>query len=149
MTAGIATRVQIAAPFIWLGMVLAISFLETSLKFRAPGITVALGLGIGRLVFRAFYSVELVLAVALTAAMFADQAGVSGRGVPGALIALWAVLVGQVAVLRLRLERRTRHILAGQNPPRSYLHLAYITLEAAKAVLLAVFGALLIARVAA
>lgn len=42
-----------AVAFVWLGMVLAVSFLETPLKFRAPGITVPLGLGIGRLVFRA------------------------------------------------------------------------------------------------
>lgn len=81
--------------------------------------------------------------------MFADEAGVRGRVSPGALIALWAVLVGQVAVLRPRLDRRTRQILAGQTPPRSHLHLAYITLEAAKVVLLAVLGALLVARVAA
>ena len=32
--------------FVWLGMVLAISFLETPPKFRAPGITLPLGLGI-------------------------------------------------------------------------------------------------------
>jgi hypothetical protein len=44
---------QIAVPVVWLGMVLAISFVETPLKFRAPGITMLLGLGIGRLVFRA------------------------------------------------------------------------------------------------
>jgi hypothetical protein len=43
---------QIATPLVWLGMVLGISVLETPLKFRAPGITRALGLGIGRLVFR-------------------------------------------------------------------------------------------------
>lgn len=42
-------------------MVLAISFLEAPLKFRAPGITVPLGLGIGRLVFQAFNAVELGL----------------------------------------------------------------------------------------
>ena len=153
MTEGIATLVQIAVPFIWLGMVLAISFLETPLKFRAPGITVPLGLGIGRLVFRALNAVELGLAVALTAAltaaMFADQAGGSGRVVLGALIALWAVLVGQVVVLRPRLDRRTRRILAGQTPPRSHLHLTYITLEAAKVALLAVLGSLLVTRVTA
>jgi hypothetical protein len=149
MTGGIATRVQIAPPFIWLGMVLAISFLEAPLKFRAPGITVPLGLGIGRLVFRALNAVELGLAVALTAAMFADQAGLSGRVAPGALISLWAVLVGQVAVLRPQLDRRAGRILTGQTPPRSRLHLTYITLEAAKVVLLTVLGALLGMRVAA
>jgi hypothetical protein len=127
MTGGIATRVQIPVPFIWL----------------------PLGLGIGRLVFRALNAVELALAVVLTAAMLADHAGVSGRVAPGTLIALWAVLVGQVAVLRPRLDRRARRILAGQTTPRSHLHLAYITLKAAKVVLLTVLGALLVMRVAA
>ena len=48
-----ASAVAAAAIFVWLGMVLAISFLEAPLKFRAPGVTLQLGLGIGRLVFRA------------------------------------------------------------------------------------------------
>ena len=54
----------VAAVFIWLGMVLAISFLEAPLKFRAPEVTIALGLGIGRLVFRALNICEVVLATA-------------------------------------------------------------------------------------
>jgi uncharacterized PurR-regulated membrane protein YhhQ (DUF165 family) len=41
-----------AFAFTWFGMVIAISFVETPLKFRAPGITVPLGLRIGRLVFK-------------------------------------------------------------------------------------------------
>ena len=40
----VAGVVQVAVPFTWLGTVLAISFLETPLRFRAPGITVSLGL---------------------------------------------------------------------------------------------------------
>jgi hypothetical protein len=54
-----------AVAAVWLGMVLAISFLEAPLKFRAPGITLALGLGIGRLVFAALNRVEVVLAVVI------------------------------------------------------------------------------------
>ena len=34
-----AVAVAVAAVFVWLGMVLAISFIETPLKFRAPGVT--------------------------------------------------------------------------------------------------------------
>ena len=52
--------IQIAITFVWLGMVLAISFLEAPLKFRAPNVTLQIGLGIGRLVFRALNTVELV-----------------------------------------------------------------------------------------
>ena len=36
---------SVALIFVWLGMVLAISFLEAPLKFRAPGVTLPIGLG--------------------------------------------------------------------------------------------------------
>ena len=36
--------VAVAAVFVWVGMVVAISFVETPLKFRAPGVTPALAL---------------------------------------------------------------------------------------------------------
>lgn len=35
---GSASGVAVAAVFVWLGMVLAISFIEAPLKFRAPGV---------------------------------------------------------------------------------------------------------------
>lgn len=43
---GAATGTTIAVTFVWLGMVLAISFLEAPLKFRAPGLTVPVGLAV-------------------------------------------------------------------------------------------------------
>jgi hypothetical protein len=33
----------VAATFVWLGMVVAIAFLETPPRFRAPGVTLAAG----------------------------------------------------------------------------------------------------------
>jgi hypothetical protein len=42
-----ALAVATGVTFVWLGMVLAISFLETPLKFRAPEVTLRVGLGIG------------------------------------------------------------------------------------------------------
>jgi hypothetical protein len=48
----------IALPFVWLGLRLGISMLETPLTFRSPGITLALGLGIGRLDTRALRIIE-------------------------------------------------------------------------------------------
>lgn len=65
-----------AVTFTWLGMVLAISFLEAPLKFRAPGVTIPIGLGIGRLVFRALNAVEAVLAVIVIVAVAAGNAAV-------------------------------------------------------------------------
>ena len=60
-----AAAIAVALTFVWLGMVLAISFLEAPLKFRAPGVTLPIGLGIGRLVFPALNCGEAVLAAQL------------------------------------------------------------------------------------
>ena len=59
----------IISVFIWVGMIIAISFMEAWLKFRAPGVTLPIGLGIGRLVFGALNRVEWILAVVVTAGM--------------------------------------------------------------------------------
>jgi len=48
----LAIRVAAAATLIWLGMVLAISFVEAPLKFRAEGLELRVGLAIGRIVAR-------------------------------------------------------------------------------------------------
>jgi len=48
-------------------MVVAISFLEAPLKFRAPNMTTQIGLGVGRLVFRALNDIEVMLAVVIAA----------------------------------------------------------------------------------
>ena len=127
----------IALPFTWLGLVLGISVLETPLKFRAPGITLPLGLGIGRLVFRALNRVELVLAVVLTIVV-AQRAPSWPLAVLGVVDAL---LLAQVLWLRPRLDRRALLIIAGDEAPASSLHIAYIALEVAKLVLLPLIGA--------
>jgi hypothetical protein len=148
VTARLAAVVPLAVPFVWLGMVLAISFVETPLKFRAPGITVPLGLGIGRLVFGALNVAELALAATLTLVVLTSTAGRSNiEGVPTTvLIALCTLLVVQVAVLRPRLDRRAQRLIQGHDPPRSHLHLAYIAAECAKVLLLPTFGILLALR---
>ena len=63
---GGVTESAAALVFVWLGMVLAISFLEAPRKVRAPGVTLQVGLGIGRLVFRALNVCELALAAVVT-----------------------------------------------------------------------------------
>ncbi|WP_459548066.1 hypothetical protein [Nocardia sp. X0981] len=120
-------------PMLWLGMVLAISFLEAPLKFRAPGVTTKLGLGIGRLIFRALNIVESVLAAVLLVAAIVLGPGVG----PWVWLALAVViLVIQVAVVRPPLSRRSDRILAGEELPRSHAHYWYIGLEVVKVVAL-------------
>jgi hypothetical protein len=133
--------IAIAAPFVWLGMVLAISFLETPLKFRAPGITLPLGLGIGRLVFRVLNLAEVGLAILAAAACLSVQ---PDRVAWVLLGAAWLLLVVQVVVVRRSLDRRVSLIVAGQTPPPSRGHLVYIVLELVKVILLAALGATLV-----
>jgi hypothetical protein len=132
-----SSRVAMAATFVWLGMVLAISFLEAPLKFRAPGVTLALGLGIGRLVSRALNVCEFVLAVVISVSLF-TQAASAGRDV--AIAAAIAALLVQNVLVRPQLARRTAAVLAGENGPRSTAHLVYITLEVVKVIALIIAG---------
>lgn len=143
MTSAYATAV--ALTFLWLGMVAAISFIEAPLKFRAPGITIPLGLGIGRLVFRALNTVEAVWAVVLIVVMAV------GDGWPGgvfwALGVATAALVIQVAAVRPALSKRTDAVLADpEHVPehRSTAHLWYVGFELVKVGALIALGTLLL-----
>ena len=128
---------SVAVTFLWLGMVLAISFLEAPLKFRAPGVTIPIGLGIGRLVFRALNLVEAVLAVALAVAVATGDRPV---GVVGPVVAAVVLLLAQLLVVRPRLNRRSDRVLAGEDVPRSREHLFYVGLEVAKVAALVALG---------
>lgn len=131
----------VAALFLWLGMVLAISFLEAPLKFRAPGVTTQIGLGIGRLVFRALNACELVLAAVIAVSFVVWRPGAGAMA--GVAIAVVALLVQLVAV-RPMLAKRSDAVLAGSDGPRSRAHLRYVALELVKVVALSVTGILLL-----
>jgi hypothetical protein len=133
-----------AVSFTWLGMVLAISFLEAPLKFRAPGVTVPLGLGIGRIVFRALNRVELLLLVAAIVAV-----ALAPRPVLVGVVAALVVLLGvQLGLVRPALNRRSDRVLAGEELPRSQGHLVYVALEVAKVALLVAAGTAALVQVA-
>lgn len=137
MTVDVSTRVAVATIFVWLGMVLAISFLEAPLKFRAPGVTLRIGLGIGRLIFRALNTLELLFAVIITAVLFThhtpDKLNIAITVAIGALLF-------QLVVVRPWLSRRTAEVLEGDEGERSRAHFAYVALELVKVVALVVAG---------
>ena len=140
--------VAAGAVFVWLGMVVAISFLEAPLKFRAPGVTLQIGLGIGRLVFRALNVCELVLATVVLAAVIAERP--TTAALTAALVAVAALLV-QIFAVRPALVRRSDLVLAGSaaggadGDSRSHGHYAYVALEIVKVVALLTAGMLLLA----
>lgn len=125
----VSSSVIAAVSFVWLGMVLAISFLEAPLKFRAPGVSLRLGLGIGRVVFRALNRVELLLALLLLGALVRGPQPVT---TVVAVVLVAVVLAAQLLVVRPRLNRRSDRALAGEELPRSRVHHAYVVLEVAK-----------------
>ena len=136
----LAIRVAAAATLIWLGMVLAISFLEAPQKFRAKGLELPVGLAIGRIVFRALNIAEVIWAVVIAVCL--SIAGESGPVL--VLTAVTAVLLAvQLLLVRPRLNRRSARVLAGQDAPRSRAHHAYLGLEALKLAALAALGAAL------
>lgn len=139
MGGGAATAA--AALFVWLGMVLAISFIEAPLKFRAPGVTLPIGLGIGRLVFRALNAVESGLAVIVVVALALSHPSMAV--VVASATAVGALLVQLVAV-RPRLARRSDAVLAGADAPRSQAHYAYVGLEVIKVLGLIIAGVTLL-----
>jgi hypothetical protein len=125
-------------------MVLAISFLEAPLKFRAPNVTLQIGLGIGRLVFRALNTVEVVLAIVVLVATIASP---PRAGTSVALAVAFAALALQIGAVRPRLNRRSDQVLAGlsdEGAPRSRGHYVYIGLETVKALALTAAGILLL-----
>jgi hypothetical protein len=134
------TAAATAATFVWLGMVLAISFLETPLKFRAPGVDLRTGLAIGRLVFGALNTAEIVLAAAVLTCLFAA----APASAISAAVASTAILLVQMFAVRPRLTRRSNRVLAGAYAPRSNGHHVYVALEAGKVIALLTTGILLL-----
>lgn len=134
-------RLAVAAVFVWLGMVLAISFVEAPLKFRAPGVTPKIGLGIGRLVFRALNVCEYVFVFVIAFALFTHETRVA---LNVAMLTAVAALLVQTIIVRPLLARRTTAVLDGDEGRRSRAHFAYVALELVKVIALVWAGVLLI-----
>jgi hypothetical protein len=133
--------IAVALTFVWLGMVLAISFLEAPLKFRAPNVTLPIGLGIGRLVFRALNTVEVGFALVVAATV---AAGPTPARVAVAIFVAVGALAVQLIAVRPRLTRRSDSVLAGADGPRSRAHYVYVGFEVVKVIALLVAGILLL-----
>jgi hypothetical protein len=119
---------QIGVPLFWLGLVVGLSFIETPLKFHAPGVTRELGLSIGRLVFGMLGRIEHVLVVLLVALWLGSRQW----GVRACLAALVAIVGLQAAWLLPALDRQAASIIAGASSPASYHHRLFVVLELLK-----------------
>ncbi len=129
--------------FLWIGFVCAISFMEAWLKFRAPGITIQLGLGIGRIVFATLNKVEWVLAIAIILSyIMAERQDFHWSYVFYIIPIL--ILGFQTAYLLPALDARAEMIIKGSFVEASPLHFIYVGIEAVKVISLIIFGIRLI-----
>ncbi len=134
----ISRILQIAIPYIWFGLILGISFIEAPLKFQAPDITLALGLGIGRLVFFALNKIEIILALALMISFLRSKPASKS---PLYIFSIIAILLFLETVWLLPvLDARAVEVINGTAAPYSNTHVIYIVFDAAKLILLAVLG---------
>lgn len=118
---------RMVVPAVWMGLVLGLSFIETPLKFTAPGITTALGLGIGRIVFNALAIAGVILLIVITVSAFArPRENRTGFVLIGAL---WVTAAVQSLVIRPLLSARSDVVIAGGDPGQSWLHYGYIAAE--------------------
>ncbi len=133
------TLFLIALLMLWAGALIAISFMEAWVKFRAPLLSREAGLDVGRRVFRGLYWIEGTLAV-----------GVIG-------LCLWevqswylftltllppGVLLFQILVLFPILEQRALERIEGRKVTGPEVHRLYVTLEMIKLVSLCSAGIL-------
>jgi len=123
--------------FTWVGMTIGVSLIATPARFSAGSITRPVAFDVGRVVFSALNKAEFLALVLLLVTV-----RVSGRS-----SSLWAwcsllalIVLAQGAWLIPELAARTDIILAGNEPPPSYAHAIYSSLELAKIGLLFFLG---------
>ncbi|MGV2983446.1 hypothetical protein ACNPNP_07005 [Microbacterium sp. AGC85] len=118
---------RIVLPALWMGLIVGLSFIETPLKFLAPGITTPLGLGIGRLVFIALSVAGWTILVILT--LIAQARPRETRGGWMLIGGMWIIMAVESFVIRPALAARSDVIIAGGDPGESWLHYGYIVAE--------------------
>ena len=123
--------------FLWTGITVGISMIATPVRFTAPTITRPIALDVGRVVFSALNKAELVLLVTL---LIVVRIGGHARQWWGICAFLALVVLAQGVWLIPELAARTDIIISGGQPPPSYAHAIYSSLELAKIAALLFFG---------
>lgn len=129
----------IVSVFIWIGFVCAISFMEAWLKFSAPGVTIPIGLGIGRLVFSALNKVEWLLAIVIIVNLILTKNKLASISNILYFIPILLLLL-QTFWLLPALDQRAELYIQGQVPPASTLHYYFVGVEIIKVACLTIFG---------
>lgn len=121
----------LSSVFLWAGCILAISFMESWIKFKAPGITLPLGLGIGKLVFGALNKIEwfFVLIIAICILLNFKISFASANIFFGLSVVLLAI---ETFWLLPALDFRAVAVISGKVLPPSTLHWYFVGAEVVK-----------------
>ena len=115
--------------FLWVGITIGVSMIATPMRFRAATITREVALDVGRVVFAALNKVELAMLVLLLIVVRVSGQAAKYWSFCG-LLAL--IVIAQSAWLTPELAERTQMIIDGREPPASYAHAIYSSLELLK-----------------
>lgn len=123
--------------FLWAGITVGVSMIATPVRFTAPSITRNIALDVGRVVFAALNKAELAALVLLL--LVVRVSGLTRKWWSVCAL-LTLIVLAQAVWLIPELAARTDLIIAGGEPPRSYAHAIYSTLELTKIGLLLFLG---------
>ncbi|MBT8080228.1 MAG: hypothetical protein KJO31_16735 [Gammaproteobacteria bacterium] len=123
--------------FVWFGMTAGISLLEAPVKFTAPSLTRPVALDVGRVVFAALNKTELIALILL---LILVRAAGKARDWWGSCSLLVVIVIAQSVWLLPALNARAQMIMAGTEPPASYVHGTYAVLELLKLATLLFMG---------
>jgi hypothetical protein len=129
---------QVSIPFIWVGFICAISFMEAWLKFTPPNVSLVIGLSIGKVVFSALNKVELVAAILLGVFLLFERQW-NWHSEIFYMMAIVILFIQSIWILPL-LSERVDIYLDGSTPPPSSIHLVFIALEGIKTIVLIMYG---------
>ncbi len=125
--------------FFWAGFVCSISFLEAWLKFRAPGVTLPVGLSIGKLVFTALNRMEWVFVLILMTGTIPLAKKLPAKFIAVSGIILF-ILIIQTFLLLPALNERAEIIIAGGTPGESSVHMLFGIAEIIKVLMILFLG---------
>ncbi len=128
-----------AISFFWFGLMLAISFLETPLKFQVPGMTLPIALELGKIMFGVSTNIQLGLMILIFLNFIFNAKQLSKVMLLSSI--LLALILGLEKFWMLPiLDARADILASGKGLPPTPLHDYFIYAEVAKLVLIVFLG---------
>ncbi len=123
--------------FVWIGFLLAISFMEAWVKFRAESLDLPTALDVGTHVFGALNMMERLFSAALLVYVFIYY---TDKIVVLTGLTVFTFIIAQSGYLLPELKEHAQLIMQGMVPEKSSVHKMYILMEVLKLVALFVLG---------